>query len=94
MPARTRRVRQDDRTRERIQATMLINRLQDHVRGKLDVADAGACRRNLAAQARFSGLGFDLFPREQETPAALGALQKADIEKWWPVIKAAGIKAE
>jgi tripartite-type tricarboxylate transporter receptor subunit TctC len=45
-------------------------------------------------RTRFSSLGFDLFPREQETPAVLGALQKADIEKWWPVIKAAGIKAE
>jgi tripartite-type tricarboxylate transporter receptor subunit TctC len=42
----------------------------------------------------FADLGFDLFPREQETPAVLGALQKADIEKWWPIIKAAGIKAE
>jgi hypothetical protein len=32
--------------------------------------------------------------REQQTPEALSALQKADIEKWWPIIKAAGIKAE
>jgi tripartite-type tricarboxylate transporter receptor subunit TctC len=45
-------------------------------------------------RARYAELGFNLFPREQETPAVLGALQKADIEKWWPVIKAAGIKAE
>jgi hypothetical protein len=33
-------------------------------------------------------------PREQQTPEALAALQKADIEKWWPIIKAANIKAE
>ena len=30
----------------------------------------------------------------QQTPAALGALQKAEIDKWWPIIKAASIKAE
>jgi hypothetical protein len=33
-------------------------------------------------------------PREQQTPEALGAYQKAEIETWWPVIKGAGIKAE
>src|SRR5262249_31067962 len=33
-------------------------------------------------------------PREQQTPEALAAVQKADIEKWWPIIKAANIKAE
>jgi hypothetical protein len=33
-------------------------------------------------------------PREQQTPDALAAVQKADIEKWWPIIKAANIKAE
>jgi tripartite-type tricarboxylate transporter receptor subunit TctC len=32
--------------------------------------------------------------REQQTPAALGAFQKAEIEKWWPIIKAANIKVE
>ena len=33
-------------------------------------------------------------PVLQQTPEALGAYQKAEIEKWWPIIKAAGIKAE
>jgi hypothetical protein len=33
-------------------------------------------------------------PREQQTPQALAAVQKADIDKWWPIIKAANIKAE
>lgn len=36
----------------------------------------------------------DIFPREQLTPEALGAFQKDEINKWWPIIKAAGIKAE
>src|SRR5580700_3750813 len=35
-----------------------------------------------------------IYPREQQTPAALYAFQKAEIDKWWPIIKAAGIKAE
>jgi tripartite-type tricarboxylate transporter receptor subunit TctC len=30
---------------------------------------------------------------EQQSPEALGAHQRAEIEKWWPIIKAAGIKA-
>jgi hypothetical protein len=44
--------------------------------------------------SRFADLGFESFPRERQTPEALGALQKADAEKWWPIIKELGIKAE
>jgi tripartite-type tricarboxylate transporter receptor subunit TctC len=43
---------------------------------------------------KFADLGQDIFPRDQQTPEALVAFQKAEIEKWWPIIKAAGIKAE
>jgi tripartite-type tricarboxylate transporter receptor subunit TctC len=45
-------------------------------------------------RARVIELGQDSFPRDQQTPAALAKLQKADIETWWPIIKAAGIKGE
>jgi tripartite-type tricarboxylate transporter receptor subunit TctC len=56
-----------------------------------------AARRALADPSmgsRLVDLGQEIFPPDQQTPEALGALQKADIEKWWPIIKAAGIKAE
>jgi hypothetical protein len=43
---------------------------------------------------KLEGQGFEIPPREQQTPEALGAYQKAEIEKWWPIIQAAGIKAE
>jgi tripartite-type tricarboxylate transporter receptor subunit TctC len=43
---------------------------------------------------RLADIGQEIFPREQQTPQALAAYQKAEIEKWWPIIKAANIKAE
>jgi tripartite-type tricarboxylate transporter receptor subunit TctC len=45
-------------------------------------------------QARMTTFGLEIPPREQQTPEALGALQKAEIEKWWPIIKAAHITGE
>jgi tripartite-type tricarboxylate transporter receptor subunit TctC len=45
-------------------------------------------------QARLADLGQEIFPRDRQTPERLGAFQKAEIEKWWPIIKEAGIKAE
>jgi len=47
-----------------------------------------------AVRARFAELGLALYPRQKQTPEALAAVQKADIEKWWPIIKDHGIKAE
>jgi hypothetical protein len=43
---------------------------------------------------KLAELGLEAFPREGQTPEALGAMVKADAEKWWPVIKELGIKAE
>ncbi|MGA8498928.1 MAG: tripartite tricarboxylate transporter substrate-binding protein [Xanthobacteraceae bacterium] len=43
---------------------------------------------------RFAELGLDIAPRAQQTPAGLAAFHKAEIEKWWPIIKAAGIRGE
>ena len=57
----------------------------------------GAAVQALADQtvrSRLIQLGMEIFPREQQTPEALDALQKADAEKWWPIIKAANIKRE
>ena len=42
-------------------------------------------------QKRFTELGLDVASRAQQTPEGLAAFQKAEIEKWWPIIKAAGI---
>jgi tripartite-type tricarboxylate transporter receptor subunit TctC len=47
-----------------------------------------------AVRQRLAEIGQEIPPREQQTPEALGAFHKAEIEKWWPIIKAANIKAE
>jgi tripartite-type tricarboxylate transporter receptor subunit TctC len=47
-----------------------------------------------AIRARFADLGLDVASREQQTPEGLTAFTKAEIDKWWPIIKAAGIKSE
>jgi tripartite-type tricarboxylate transporter receptor subunit TctC len=60
---------------------------------KLDAAVVEALA-DPAVRARLVDLGHEIFPREQQTPKALGTFHKAEIEKWWPIIKAANIKAE
>jgi tripartite-type tricarboxylate transporter receptor subunit TctC len=47
-----------------------------------------------AVRRRLIDVGQEIWPREKQTPEALAAQQKAEIEKWWPIIKAANIKAE
>jgi tripartite-type tricarboxylate transporter receptor subunit TctC len=41
--------------------------------------------------AKFEANGLLMFPRDQETPEALRALQQSDIKKWWPIVQAAHI---
>jgi tripartite-type tricarboxylate transporter receptor subunit TctC len=61
--------------------------------GKLNAAAVEALA-DPAVRSRFGALGLDIFPRERQTPEALGALVKADAEKWWPIIRESGIKLE
>ena len=61
--------------------------------GKLNAAAVEALA-DPAVRSRLVDLGNEIFPRERQTPEALGALVKADAEKWWPFIRELGIKAE
>src|SRR5262249_31290770 len=47
-----------------------------------------------AVRQHLTDLGQVIATREQQTPAALAAYHKAEIEKWWPIIRAANIKVE
>jgi tripartite-type tricarboxylate transporter receptor subunit TctC len=61
--------------------------------GKLN-AGAVEALADPVVRSRLVDLGFEVFPREQQTPEALDALVKADAAKWWPIIKELGLKAE
>ena len=63
------------------------------VLGKLNAAAVEALA-DPAVRSRLIDLGGEVFPRERQTPEALGAMQRADAAKWWPLIKELGIKAE
>jgi tripartite-type tricarboxylate transporter receptor subunit TctC len=60
---------------------------------KLNAAIVEALR-DPSVQATLSGLGQEIPPREQQTSEALGSFHKAEIDRWWPIIKAAQIKAD
>jgi tripartite-type tricarboxylate transporter receptor subunit TctC len=47
-----------------------------------------------AVKAKFIELGLDVATKQQQTPEGLAAFQKAEIDKWWPIIKASGIKPD
>jgi hypothetical protein len=48
----------------------------------------------LVAAGAITSANAQTFPREISTPQARGKLQKAEIQKWWPVTNAAGIKVQ
>jgi tripartite-type tricarboxylate transporter receptor subunit TctC len=60
---------------------------------KLDAAVMAALA-DPAVRRRCADVGLAIPPPDQQTPQALAALQRAEIEKWWPIIKAANIKPE
>jgi tripartite-type tricarboxylate transporter receptor subunit TctC len=43
---------------------------------------------------RLAEQGHDIWPRNQQTPEALAAHHKAETDKWWPIVRATGLKAE
>ena len=63
----------------------IVARLNDAVRKAL--ADPGV-------QQRFQALGQEIWPVAQQSPEALLALHKAEIEKWWPIVRATALKAD
>jgi len=60
---------------------------------RLDAAVVAALA-DPSVRQRLETLGQVIFPREQQNPAALLAYHKAEVAKWWPIIKEAGIKAD
>ena len=61
--------------------------------GKLNAAVVDALA-DPTVRTRLAEIGQEIVPRDQQTPEALAALQKSEIEKWWPIIKAANIKGQ
>ena len=63
----------------------IVQRLDEAI--KMTLADEGV-------KQRFKDIGQEIYPVTQQNPEALAAQQKAEIERWWPIIKASGIKSE
>jgi tripartite-type tricarboxylate transporter receptor subunit TctC len=60
---------------------------------KLNAATVDALNDS-TVRKQLENLGLQMPPNDKLSPRALGAWQKAEIEKWWPVIKAANVKVE
>jgi len=75
------------------QAVFLPKNAPKDIVTKLNAAVVSALA-DTSVRRRLAGIGQEIFPRDQQTPEALREFQKAEIDKWWPIIKAAGIKAE
>ena len=57
-------------------------------------AAVGETMADATTRNRLTEMGYEIPTLDQQTPDALGAIQRAEIEKWWPIIKAASIKPE
>jgi tripartite-type tricarboxylate transporter receptor subunit TctC len=68
-------------------------RTPDAVIAKLNAAVADVLADSKLRE-RFSAQGQTVPERERQTPAALAQIQKAEIAKWWPIIRAAGMKGD
>jgi tripartite-type tricarboxylate transporter receptor subunit TctC len=75
------------------QAAFLPKNAPKDVVAKLNAAIVAALA-DTSVQTRLAGIGQQIFPRDELTPEALAAFQKAEVEKWWPIIRAANLKAE
>jgi tripartite-type tricarboxylate transporter receptor subunit TctC len=75
------------------QAAFLPKNASKDVVAKLNAAIVAALT-DPSVQTRLAGIGQQIFPREQRTPEVLADFQKAEVEKWWPIIKAANLKVE
>ena len=61
---------------------------------KAVIAKLNAATASALADPAIHSRGQEIFPRDQQTPQTLGAPHKAEIEKRWPIIKTANIRAE
>jgi tripartite-type tricarboxylate transporter receptor subunit TctC len=75
------------------QAAFLPKGSPKAVIGRLNAAVVAALA-DTSVQQRLTEIGQQIFPANQQSPEALAAFQKTEIEKWWPIVKAANIKAE
>lgn len=73
------------------QAVFLPRGAPDEVVVKVNKAVMAALADE-TVRKRLANIGQDIFPKDQQTPKALRAFQSAEIEKWWPIVRAAGLK--
>jgi len=75
------------------QATFLPKATPGDVVARLNAAIVTALA-DPSLRKRIAAIGQEIFPREQQSPEALAAFQSADVEKWWPIIRAAKIRLD
>jgi tripartite-type tricarboxylate transporter receptor subunit TctC len=80
-------------SQRRVKSNFLSSGTPQPIISRLNAAAVEALA-NAAVRTQLAELGQDVFPRDQQTSQALAALQRADSEKWWPIIKATNIKGE